>query len=182
MKCKKLGVPLLAFEKWPSQPSVPKAPLPFATQSSGSRGSKFGACCSLLLRRHYPPQRLVNLPLVSPPHPPKYGDRRDVHRVLRIGTWRTSRLSPDFPQFVSFAPPGLASVLPWTHGLRRGLHSDAASRLSCRGEFWLGPTACAVGCIADAASRLSCRGEFWLGPTACAVGCILTPLRGFVQG
>ncbi len=45
-----------------------------ATQS---RGSKFVAC-SLLLRRHHPPQRLVNLPLVSSPHLPEPGQHIGV--------------------------------------------------------------------------------------------------------
>ena len=54
------------------------------------------------------------------------------------------------PGLHSFAPRGLALLRFVTHGLRRGLHYDAASRLK---------TLVSV-------------------PTAHAVGCILAPLRG----
>jgi hypothetical protein len=45
----------------------------------------------------------------------------------RLGWWGNGRW--DFKADVSFAPAGLVSLLLNTHGLRRGLHSSAASRL-----------------------------------------------------
>ncbi len=75
----------------------------------------------------------------------------------------------------SFAPPGLVLSLLPTHGLRRGLHSFAASRL--RLCVFL-PTAFAVGCTLSPLRGCVCACAY---PTACAVGCTLSPLRGLAS-
>jgi hypothetical protein len=84
----------------------------------------------------------------------------------------------------SFAPLGLHNLPLFTHGLRRGLHSYAASRLKIwsvtpprrRNSSSHAHTE-ALGVRTTLSPRWGCM-IYHFSPTAYAVGCILTPLRG----
>jgi hypothetical protein len=126
-------------------------------------------------------------------HQPSPEGAKETLASTPDGSSRWDRLgSGRLPSNFSYAPPGLLRALcAATHGLRRGLHSFAASRLgvannrggqSCRASANSWPRNLIVEACFFRPSGLVCQLCARSGPcppTACAVGCVLSLLRSW---